>query len=68
MARYIKKEARDWAWDTLQGQWSTLVTPFTPDGAVDEDGLRANIRHVRSLGTRGAGCTWGMGGVLGPYG
>ena len=38
-----------------------LGHPFTPDGAVDEDGLRANIRHVRSLGTRGAGCTWGMG-------
>ena len=23
--------------------------------------MRHNIRHVRSLGTRGGGCTWGMG-------
>ena len=61
MARYTKSEARDWAWETLRGQWSTLVTPFDPDGAVDEAGLRANIRRVRSLGTTGAGCTWGMG-------
>ena len=61
MARYRKGEARDWARETLRGQWSTLMTPFTRDDEVDEPGLRANIRHVRSLGTRGAGCTWGMG-------
>ena len=61
MARYTKNEAQDWAWETLRGQWSTLVTPFDPGGAVDEAGLRANIRRVRSLGTTGAGCTWGMG-------
>ena len=37
------------------------MTPFTPDNRVDEDGLRRNIRYIRSLGTRGGGCTWGMG-------
>jgi dihydrodipicolinate synthase/N-acetylneuraminate lyase len=37
------------------------MTPFTPDDELDEDGLRGNIRHVRRLGTKGAGCTWGMG-------
>ena len=61
MAKYTKKEARDWAREHLRGQWSTLVTPFTPDDRVDEAGLRTNIRHIRSLGARGAGATWGMG-------
>ena len=61
MATYVKSEAQDWAWENLRGEWSTLMTPFTPDDEVDEDALRHNIRHVMSLGTRGAGCTWGMG-------
>jgi uncharacterized protein (UPF0264 family)/dihydrodipicolinate synthase/N-acetylneuraminate lyase/TusA-related sulfurtransferase len=61
MAKYRKGEAREWAWENLRGQWSTLLTPFTPEDAVDEAALRQNIRHIRSLGVRGAGCTWGMG-------
>ena len=61
MARYQKHEAQDWAWDFLKDQWTTIMTPFTPDNQVDEDGLRRNIRYIRSLGTRGGGCTWGMG-------
>ncbi len=61
MARYGKHEARDWAWENLKGQWTTLVTPFTDDDRVDAQALRQNIRHIRSLGTRGGGCTWGMG-------
>ena len=61
MATYGKSEAQDWAWENLRGEWSTLMTPFTPDDEVDDDALRHNIRHVISLGTRGAGCTWGMG-------
>ena len=61
MATYSKHEAQEWAWEALKGQWTTLITPFTPDNRVDETGLRRNIRHVRRLGTRGAGCTWGMG-------
>ena len=61
MAGYLKHEAQDWAWEALRGQWSTLVTPFTPDDAFDEAGMRRNIRHIQSLGTRGAGCTWAMG-------
>ncbi len=61
MADYSKHEAGDWARENLRGQWSTLVTPFTENDEVDEPGLRANVRHVRALGTRGAGCTWGMG-------
>jgi uncharacterized protein (UPF0264 family)/dihydrodipicolinate synthase/N-acetylneuraminate lyase/TusA-related sulfurtransferase len=61
MAGYLKHEAQDWAWEALRGQWSTLVTPFTPEDAFDEAGMRRNIRHIHSLGTRGAGCTWAMG-------
>ena len=61
MPIYNKSEAQDWANQTLRGQWSTLVTPFTPDNKIDEIGLRSNIRHIRSLGATGAGCTWGMG-------
>lgn len=61
MAKYSKHEAQDWAWENLRGQWSTLMTPFTLDDELDEEGLRHNVRYVRSLGTTGAGCTWGMG-------
>ena len=61
MANYQKNEAQDWARQNLRGQWTTLVTPFTPENAFDEAGMRHNIRHIRQLGTRGGGCTWGMG-------
>ena len=37
------------------------MTPFTPDDEIDETGLRNNIQRVISLGTHGAGFTWGMG-------
>ena len=61
MATYRKHEAQEWAWETLKGQWTTLITPFTPDDRFDREGMRRNMRRVRSLGTTGAGCTWGMG-------
>ena len=61
MAEYTKSEASDWARENLRGQWTTIMTPFNEDDDLDEDGLRRNIAHIRSLGTRGAGCTWGMG-------
>ena len=61
MATYTKGEAQQWAWENLKGQWTTLITPFTPDDEIDESGLRRNIQHIRRLGTAGAGCTWGMG-------
>ena len=61
MAEYMKNEALDWARENVRGQWTTLMTPFTPEDEVDEAGLRKNIRHIKSLGTRGGGCTWGMG-------
>ena len=61
MATYAKEEAQEWAWENLNGQWTTLITPFTPNDEIDEGGLRRNIQHIRRLGTSGAGCTWGMG-------
>ena len=61
MARYAKREAKEWAREHLRGQFSTLLTPFTPQDEVDEAALRHNLRHIRALGTRGAGCTWNMG-------
>ena len=61
MATYAKEEAQEWAWENLNGQWTTLITPFTADDRIDEGGLRRNIQHIRRLGTSGAGCTWGMG-------
>jgi 4-hydroxy-tetrahydrodipicolinate synthase len=31
--------------DRLQGIWAAVPTPFTPSGAIDEAGLRQNLRH-----------------------
>ena len=61
MANYSKNEAQEWAWENLKGQWTTLVTPFDSNNKIDEIGLRKNITYTQSLGTKGAGCTWGMG-------
>ncbi len=61
MARYTKAEAQEWAWEALQGQWTTIMSPFTQDYTLDEEGLRKNVQYIRTLGTRGGGCTWGMG-------
>ena len=61
MAEYVKSESKEWAREALRGQWSTLMTPFDENDSIDEKGLRHDIKHVKSLGTKGAGCTWGMG-------
>ena len=55
MVEYTKNEAMDWAFENIRGQWTTLMTPFTLDDDIDEEGLRQNIRHIRSLGTQGGG-------------
>ena len=57
MATYVKSEAQDWAWENLRGEWSTLMTPFTPDDEVDDDALRHNIRTSSRSAPAGAGCT-----------
>ena len=61
MAEYSKNEAMDWARENLRGQWATLMTPFTQDNQINESGIRSDIKHIKALGTKGIGCTWGMG-------
>lgn len=51
----------EWARENLRGQWSTLMTPFTEDNEINEIGIRSDINHIKDLGTKGIGCTWGMG-------
>ena len=58
---YTRSTAKAWARETLRGQWTTLITPFTPDDELDEAGLAHNIDHVAKLGTQGVGCSWNMG-------
>ena len=43
--KYAKKDAKAHARDHMKGIWAATLTPFTPTGAVDEDGFRENIRH-----------------------
>jgi len=61
MSKYSKNEAQDWANINVTGQWSTLMTPFTPEDNIDENGIRSDVRRLIDLGSQGAGCTWGMG-------
>ena len=44
MAKYTKGEAREWAGENLRGQWTTLMTPFTPDDEVDEEGMPSEVQ------------------------
>ena len=55
MATYTKDEAQEWAKEALKGQWTTLITPFTPDDDFDDTGMRHNIRHIQHFGPRGPG-------------
>jgi 4-hydroxy-tetrahydrodipicolinate synthase len=47
--RYARGEARDWVRATLRGYLAVLYTPFREDGALDEDGLRHNVRATLAL-------------------
>ena len=47
--RYAAGDARDWVRDTLCGYFTALYTPFREDGAVDEEGLRHNVRRTLAL-------------------
>ena len=59
--QYGRSEAKAWGRENIVGQWTTMMTPFTPEDTLDEKGLSANIEHVLQLGTRGMGFSWNMG-------
>jgi 4-hydroxy-tetrahydrodipicolinate synthase len=43
--RYRRREAKDYARAHFKGIWAAALTPFAPDLAVDQAGLRNNLRH-----------------------
>src|SRR5437867_1857433 len=52
--KYRKSEAKEYARRHLRGLWAATLTPFTPDLALNEAGLRQNLRHwVDDLGVNG---------------
>lgn len=44
--RHSAGEARDWVRASLPGYLTILATPFDGDGAMDEAGLRHNVRET----------------------
>ncbi len=59
---YLKSEAKEAARAQFRGAWAAITTPFTPDGALDEAGLRRNMRHYTdALHIDGVFCTGVMG-------
>lgn len=59
---YRKSEAKEAARAKFRGLWAALSTPFTADGAVDEAGLRQNMRRLTDdLHIEGVFCTGVMG-------
>jgi len=52
--QYRRSEAKDYAREHFKGIWAAALTPFTPKLAIDEAGLRKNLRHwVGELGIDG---------------
>lgn len=43
--KYSKLDAKEYARAHMRGIWAAALNPFAPDGALDEAGLRRNIRH-----------------------
>lgn len=43
--RYSRSEAKDYAKERLRGVFSAFCLPDTPDGGIDEAGLRRDLRH-----------------------
>src|SRR5215470_11690744 len=52
--QYHRRDAKDYARAHFKGIWAAALTPFAPNLAVDEAGLRRNLRHwVDDLGIDG---------------
>jgi 4-hydroxy-tetrahydrodipicolinate synthase len=59
---YRRWEAKEAAKAQFRGLWAAITTPFLPDGSLDEDGLRRNMRHLTDvLHVDGVFCTGIMG-------
>ena len=43
--KYSKFEAKEYARETMRGIWAAALNPFHENGALNEAGLRSNIRH-----------------------
>jgi len=43
--QYEKRDAKAYSRANFRGIWAAALTPFTPDLAIDEAGLRRNLRH-----------------------
>lgn len=52
--KYKKHEAKDYSRENMRGIWAAALNPMTPDGSIDDEGLRRNIRHwVEDLAIQG---------------
>jgi 4-hydroxy-tetrahydrodipicolinate synthase len=59
---YRRAEAKEAARAQFRGVWAAINTPFTPDGDLDESGLRHNVRRLTdALRIDGVFCTGVMG-------
>ncbi|WP_448955256.1 dihydrodipicolinate synthase family protein [Labrys neptuniae] len=43
--KYLKKNAKSYSRQSMRGIWAAALTPFTADGAIDEEGMRRNYEH-----------------------
>lgn len=60
--KYRRQEAKEASRAQFRGVWAAITSPFTPEGAIDEAGLRRNMRHLTDgLGIDGVFCTGVMG-------
>src|SRR5215470_15075326 len=51
---HSRRDAKDYAREHFKGIWAAALTPFAPNLALDEAGLRRNLRHwVDDLGIDG---------------
>ena len=51
---FTRTDAKAYARAHLKGIWAAALTPFRPDGAIDENGFRRTLRHwVDDLGIDG---------------
>ena len=52
--QYRRRDAKAYAREHFKGIWAAALTPFRPDLAIDEAGMRKNLRHwVGDLGIDG---------------